>query len=386
MSLIHLPAELLDAIFEPLSDATLAAVARTSVDLYASACRRLYRHVSVSTYARSLAAVDTLATRSHLAALVRTFSISLDEGRDGVNEAYYASLYHALRGMQHLTELEVHVDANRSWVLFDDARSPAHTLYPSLETFSCSFPLDANVARFLEGTPTLHSLQVSASPDSANLARTAVPLLRTYTGPPCLLPQLLPSRPLTTLLLSGDLTLAHVEQLAACQGAPAGPCSHAGPEAAPPAAGDSPAAARIETLSAITSAPPVAVIEALTQACASLVCLRVITTCAFWETPDTVSAPSRYYPQIARPDEAISQSFYGRIANALASLPLLSAFELGGMHWEFRPKSVSSPDGICPEKEWVSPPVSPRSADDVNDQTLHDNDFDFDNAFMEWGY
>ena len=58
------------------------------------------------------------------------------------------------------------------------------------------------------------------------------------------------------------------------------------------------------------------------------------------------------------------------------------------MHWEFRPKSASpsSLDGICPEKEWLSPPVSPRSADDVNDQTLHDNDFDFDNAFMEWGY
>lgn len=82
----------------------------------------------------------------------------------------------------------------------------------------------------------------------------------------------------------------------------------------------------------------------------------------------------------------IWQSFYGRIATSLASLPLLSSFELGGMHWEYRPKHVSCPDGMCPEKEWISPPVSPRSADDVNDPTFNDNNYDFDNAFMGWAY
>ena len=86
---------------------------------------------------------------------------------------------------------------------------------------------------------------------------------------------------------------------------------------------------------------------------------------------------------------APAQSFYGRIATALASLPLLGAFELEGMHWEVRPKSAApgsrSPDGMCPEKEWVSPPVSPRSAEDDAD-ALHDNDYDFDNAFVDWAY
>ena len=118
---------------------------------------------------------------------------------------------------------------------------------------------------------------------------------------------------------------------------------------------------------------------------------------AFWETPDIVSPFSSALP-LPSVDVPLAhqhyffaflfrfwQSFCGRIANSLASLPLLTAFELGGMHWEFRPKSVSSPNGICPEKEWISPPVSPRSAD-VNEQTLYDNDYDFDNAFMEWGY
>lgn len=303
MSLTALPAELLEAIFEPLSMPTLAALARTSGDLYASACRLLYRRVSVSTFARSLSAVDTLATRSHLAPLVRSFSISLDEGQHQLDHGYYALLYQAVRGMKNLTDLDVHVDANLSWVLFDEARSPDFTHYPSLENFSCSFPLDANVARFLEGTPSLRSLQVATSPDFANLARTAVPLLTTYTGPPCLLPQLLPSRPVTTLLLSGDLTLADIDGLSGTSRAPTATLPHdaSEPELAHTAADGVLAFARIETLSAITSAPPAAVIEALTKACRNLVYLRVITTCAFWETPELVSCFLSFSLSVDRP-------------------------------------------------------------------------------------
>ena len=78
------------------------------------------------------------------------------------------------------------------------------------------------------------------------------------------------------------------------------------------------------------------------------------------------------------------QPSYGRIATALASLPSLAAFELGGMHWVVRPKSLG--DSMCPEKEWLSPPVSPRSADG-DGGVLHDNDYyDFDNAFVDWAY
>ena len=76
------------------------------------------------------------------------------------------------------------------------------------------------------------------------------------------------------------------------------------------------------------------------------------------------------------------------------------------MQWEFRPKSVSSSPAsppaaaaatspssatradhtLCPEKEWLSPPVSPRSADLDGLESAHDNDYDFGNAFVEWAY
>ncbi|GJE84607.1 hypothetical protein PsYK624_006830 [Phanerochaete sordida] len=355
MSLATLPAELLEVIFEPLSIPTLASLARSNGGLYSSASRLLYRRVSVSTYARNLSAVNTLATRPHLSLLVRSFSISLVDGQDEVDEIYFAMLYQAIQGMRHLTDLEVHIDSSLSWVLFDLTRSPDLTHYPNLASFACSFPLDDTVARFLEGTPSLQSLQVAASPDCAVLAKPAIPFLSTYTGPACLLPQLLGSRPVTTLFLSGDLALADVETLAGTSNVPA---SGNGPECGSATA---PEMRRIETLSAITSAPPVAVIAALTQACPNLTSLRVITTCPFWDTPDT--------------------TFYGQIANALASLPSLGAFELSGMQWEFRPKTVAPAD-MCPPKEWLSPPVSPRAADTA----ASDNDYDFDNAFMEWAY
>jgi hypothetical protein len=92
-----------------------------------------------------------------------------------------------------------------------------------------------------------------------------------------------------------------------------------------------------------------------------------------------------FRPACPCPDLACPQSFYGRIATALALLASLSAFELGGMHWEVRKRAAPMSDGSCPGKEWVSPPVSPRSADG-DEQLLHDNDYDFDNAFVDWAY
>lgn len=56
------------------------------------------------------------------------------------------------------------------------------------------------------------------------------------------------------------------------------------------------------------------------------------------------------------------------------------------MQWEFQPKSVAPAD-MCRGKEWLTPPVSPRSAD-TDGTSAYDNDYDydFDNAFMEWAY
>ena len=68
-------------------------------------------------------------------------------------------------------------------------------------------------------------------------------------------------------------------------------------------------------------------------------------------------------------------------------MPRLSALELAGMHWQSRPKQSTSP--VEPEeKEWISPPVSPRVAAEPEDEDeeLEDRDYDFDGAFLDWSY
>lgn len=293
MSLSTLPVELLENIFQPLPAVSLTTLALTSTAFYPTASRFLYHRVSVSSFARNLSAVKTLATRRHLALLVRHFSISLnDDGKDQVDGEYYTALCYALRGMDGLIGLELNVDGSSSWILAaasTPASSSPSQLYQRLEHFSCSFPLDAHTASFLERTPQLRSLQLGSSPHSVPLPPSALPRLTTYTGPSCLLPQVLPRRPIASLHLSGDLMLSDIEHLANVAGAPGSAVHGTSPEVGQSPSGFG-ATAKLQTLSAITSAPPVAVIEALSKACPSLVSLRVITTCAFWETPDIVSS------------------------------------------------------------------------------------------------
>ena len=54
------------------------------------------------------------------------------------------------------------------------------------------------------------------------------------------------------------------------------------------------------------------------------------------------------------------------------------------MHWEFRPKVTLTPNGTCIEKEWMSPPVTPRL--DAQEGLAGNADWEFDEAFMEWAY
>lgn len=294
MSLVDLPVELLDVIFEPLTSTTLAALARTNEHLNPSASRLLYRHLALSSHDCNLAAVSTLASRPHLASLVRTFAITVGEGAEGVEAEYYVQLSQAVRGMKDLTSLEVHIDASLSWVLLKG--SPANELspYPRLEHFACSFGLDANISLFLVNAPSLLSLQLAPSADYVELPSTVIPRLTTYTGPPTILPHLLSTRPVTSLHLQGDLSLDDISHLAKTVSAPGSAAAHECTAYSRAADGDIPSNATVETLSTITSAQPVAVIEALAQACPYLVSLQVITTCPLWQAPDIVSPGSTF--------------------------------------------------------------------------------------------
>ncbi|KAI9067610.1 hypothetical protein FKP32DRAFT_1609336 [Trametes sanguinea] len=450
MALAALPVELLDAVLSPLSHnlSALAAAALSCSALNPSATRLLYRHLSLSAYAHNVGVVGLLAARPDLAALVRTFSVHLDDADPAVFPTY-SDLQRALALMTNLTSLALYVDASASWILSPplpqrsqrkdkhregakarerekgDILEPVPAFYPRLEHLTCNFPLDAHLAAFLGQVPALISLQLSSllsdqmvgttggeaepelAPAVVQVSPSHIPLLEAYTGPAYVLPSLA-SRPLRAVHLSGDLTLDLLPSASAPFPEPASSALRAAGATASSDAdrhhasasradtdnsdllgADTDTGALLQVMSAMTSAAPAQLLESLALAYPNLVCLRLMTTRALWDLPDL--------------------AFYSRIADTLSTLPHLSAFELSGIHWQSRRKSPSpapssssasssaSSSSLISEvaagsqsaaTEWISPPVSPRVAelppDDEGD--LEDRDYDFDGAFLDWSY
>ncbi|KAJ8487467.1 hypothetical protein ONZ51_g4164 [Trametes cubensis] len=380
MALAALPTELLDAVLAPLTPhpQALAAAALSCSALNPSATRLLYRHLSLSAYARNLSVVNLLALRPDLAGLVRTFSVHLDDAEPAVLPTWILSPPQGKKSQK------------------SDILRPVLPFYPRLEHLTCNFPLDAHLATFLGQVPSLISLQlasllsntdadVQSEPEHVFVPSSHIPLLEAYTGPAHILPALA-SRPLRAVHLSGDLTL----DLLPSPGAPLADDdpsrlrqSGASPHhiAQAPTSSDN-TGALLQVMSAMTSAAPAQLLESLALAYPNLVCLRLMTTRALWDLPDL--------------------AFYSRIAATLSTLPHLAAFELSGIHWQSRRKSpspsepsssssaVTSASAAATEKEWISPPVSPRAAQlpppDEEEDDLEDRDYDFDGAFLDWSY
>lgn len=327
--LAALPVELLDAVLAPLArnHAALAAAALSSTALNPSATRLLYRHLSLSAYARNLDLVHLLATRPDLAILVRTLSVHLDDTEPPV-EPTYSSLRHALSLMTNLQSLALYVDASTSWILTppqgesgqksSEFPNPGPAFYPRLEHLTCNFPLDPHLASFLGQVPSLISLTLSSVPSDVDaepepdhgepdapaalhvtsavehvgIPPSHIPLLEAYTGPAHLLPTLV-SRPLKAVHLFGDLTLDILPIDSASASSMDKAVAHLRElnlGAATPSASSLPTASEeMQVMSAMTSAPPAQLLEILAVAFPNLVCLRLMTTRALWDLPDLVS-------------------------------------------------------------------------------------------------
>ncbi|EJF62939.1 hypothetical protein DICSQDRAFT_56914 [Dichomitus squalens LYAD-421 SS1] len=332
MGLATLPVELLDAVLAPLTynHAALSAVALSCAALNPSATRLLYRHLSLSAYGRNLSLVHLLAARPDLAKHVRTFSAHLDDAQPAILPTYSA-LQHALRLMTNLNSLALYVDASASWIL-----SP-----PQAESGQkASGPPSPGPAFY----PRLEHLTCNFPLDahlSSFLAQA-------------------PS------LISLTLSSVHSDDDAGSEP------GHADADAPTPAHPKSPPRH--------AAIPPshIPLLEAYTGPAYLL--------------PTLVSRPLKAVHLFGDLTPSLLAAFYTRIAATLSKMPRLSAFELAGMHWQSRPKQSSSP--VEPEeKEWISPPVSPRIAaepeeeeEEEEDDELEDRDYDFDGAFLDWSY
>ena len=189
------PPELLHSIFSLLPIPDLLSVALASYTLNAVANRSLYRSISLTPATHNLSALNTLATRPHIATHVRTFSITIH------NQHPNSLLALALEQMTELTSLTLFLDADASPVLNSNAR------YLNLTSFASSFPLDSNLVDFLNRTPSILDLQVGAALPSndqvqINLPQTSIPSLARFTGPYHTAKIIVPERPVEALFLS----------------------------------------------------------------------------------------------------------------------------------------------------------------------------------------
>ena len=259
-----LPPELLDQLCAFVAPAHLAVLARTSVACHSAAQRVLYRHVSLSSFARNLSCIYTLASNPRVASYVRSFAVNLNPF-DGNFCASYDTLAQALTNMSELTSLEVFADQAASCVLAND------TVYPRLQRFACSFHLDPHLVHFLNKSSSITELKIDSIPLSDSpmlpLPTTALPFLAHFTGSALAAQLIVPGRPVQYVdLNSGDLTDDVARNLAL-------------------------STAPIRALGANTSSHSVSLIATLTSCMDRLQHLRIVTTFTFTDLPDTVSIP-----------------------------------------------------------------------------------------------
>ncbi|KAJ7068070.1 hypothetical protein C8F01DRAFT_1017113 [Mycena amicta] len=298
-----LPPELINAVCAFLPNRDLATVARSSLTLYPTALRSLYRTLSI-TDASCHAVVHTLAHRRDIAAFVRTFSLA--DVSVCPND-----LTAALANMTALLSLDIFVDGLESWVL------PAHLVSPQLQHFGSSIPFDAHVAAFCLGARWLQTLHVvSELTDSAALPDACMfPCLTTFTGSASAAVALVPGRPVESIFItSGHLSEDLIPALAK-------------------------STARVTVLSTTTNSIPVSLLGSLGRHLPHLIYLQINSTHNLRAPPTTM--------------------FYEEVADALASFPFLQSFELSGMYW---PSQVQRDED---KRVWQSQPLRAEEALDA---------------------
>ncbi|OJA15284.1 hypothetical protein AZE42_00948 [Rhizopogon vesiculosus] len=334
MFMHHLPIELLDNVAQHLPSTSLTALAQTCSTLCPVAQRILYRYVSASAWTQNLCVVDTLAKKPHVARFVRSFYIAIDS-LSPVFPPFYRQLANAILNMSELTSLNLLVDSSVSWVLKE---SSSHIDFPHLLQFTCSFPFDENVAKFLDRTPSLLELEVDSMPTAFSrnsstpyLSPTSIPRLEQYIGSSKTAELIVPGRPVRSVHLNGAGISEDDIPLLARSTVP------------------------IVVLGTVTKAPPVPFLEALRNHVPHLVYLRVMSTQDIFRAPTAVSHHA-FHPWRTRTLISAVQEFYEQVANVLTSFTELNAFELSGMHWGSQRKQDDSTKRV-----WQSKPLQKKT-------------------------
>jgi hypothetical protein len=187
MSSISIPVDILLIILEHLDQGDLTRICL--LNKICCSCSRdiLYRDL----YYPNIIVCHTLAQSKHLARRVRSFA-TMGE---------HSELANALRNMTGLLSLTL--------LIFDGSSNVLDGCTFNLDTFTCGFPYNDSLLKFLQSQPSLreaHFLTSSGFPKLLNLEPTCLPNLTRITAPYTWLPHIVPGRPVSEVVLTGYLS------------------------------------------------------------------------------------------------------------------------------------------------------------------------------------
>jgi len=178
-----IPVDILRIILEHLDQGDLTRMCLLNKICCSCSQDILYRDIYLP---RSLLC-HTLAQSTHLARRVRSFEIRRED----------PELANALRNMTRLRSLTL-LDVGSSNIL-DGCTF-------SLDTFTCRFPFDESLSKFLQSQPGLggaHFLSHFGFPKLLDFEPTCLPNLMRITAPYTWLPHIVPGRPVSEIASTG---------------------------------------------------------------------------------------------------------------------------------------------------------------------------------------
>ncbi|KAF8633676.1 hypothetical protein AX15_001287 [Amanita polypyramis BW_CC] len=293
MPFASLPLELVSHILAYLSTHHLLPLITADIRLSHLALRLLYRDLHVSSNARNLSVVVTLAKKPPLAAHVRSFALHIEPSAV-LFRSFYDALRAALSNMSALTSLRLFLNPTFSSAL----RAADGSIFSDLLNVSMSLAHGHNLALCLAKADSLLGLDLESLPDSPELPVGPFPHVGKFTDPVRVAEIPIPSHSVDTIRLSSGNILESVTAKLA--------------ESAVPVVLFE---ANIDSLS----------IPSLLSLSQAMPCLQYV---RFTTTSNSIEPPS---------DE-----FCEDVAKTLSFFPSLESFELWGVHFEQRQRGPNN--------------------------------------------
>ncbi|TEB30747.1 hypothetical protein FA13DRAFT_1853153 [Coprinellus micaceus] len=169
LTILQLPAELIEQCLRLCSNPTLIHLCRTSHFINELATRALYREISVCSVGALIRCCRTLAARPTTASALRSLSLYYPVSSTGYTQNLYDLIRRALDTAPELVHLRISTPDPRIVTALQ-----FRSAHPELRNFHSQLTLSASLVEFLNQHPTLTSVEVSPF-ENTRLAKDCLP-------------------------------------------------------------------------------------------------------------------------------------------------------------------------------------------------------------------